>query len=72
MQTPAAMWIEMARERVAKLDPDFAKAQRRELHVAVGHTTEQYQRGYEIGLETARAMLATNKAAIDAGIADAI
>jgi hypothetical protein len=55
---PPAMLIEMGREMLSKLDDDTRKDQEKELHVAVGDKPQDFINGYNLGLETARAMLA--------------
>lgn len=58
MQVPAAMFIESAKEMVDKLDPAVRADQRKELHVAVGHKSDDFAAGYELGLQTGRVVLA--------------
>lgn len=69
MQIPAAGFIEEARDILRKADPAVLADQRRELEVAhVGPGTEDFARGYELGLQVARLILAQSRAAIAAGV----
>lgn len=75
-QVPPAEFIEEARDTLQLLksaDPAMLADQRKELREAhVGPGTEDFQRGYELGLQVARAMLAHSIKAIQAGCADIV
>ena len=68
MQIPPAIAIETARDELTELEPRVRLGQRKELHVAVGEESEDFVRGYELGLQTQRVMLETSGAAIAAGL----
>jgi hypothetical protein len=73
MQIPAAMFIESAAEELDGMRERHdmnLKAQRKELHVAVGDQSEDFNRGYELGLQTARVMLTMSVPAQQAHLAD--
>jgi hypothetical protein len=73
MQIPAAMFIESAAEELDGMRERHdvtLKAQRKELHVAVGDQPDEFIRGYELGLQTARVMLTMSVPAQQAGLAD--
>lgn len=57
METPAAMFIESAKDSVARLDPQFKEDQLRELHEAIGDSSQDKQDGYLLGLQTARVVI---------------
>lgn len=58
MVVPAAMDIEMAVDSLPKIDERVLADQARELHCAVGDTTPDFVGGYQLGIQTARLMLA--------------
>jgi hypothetical protein len=68
MQIPAAEFIEAAQDMLPELDPSVRKDQRRELHVAIGEEPEDFVRGYELGIQTARVLLMANPKAVAAGV----
>jgi hypothetical protein len=72
MVIPAAAFIEEAADVLKRLHATEADAlldQRKELHVAnVGPDTEDFRQGYELGLQTARVILAQTPAAQLAGL----
>jgi len=58
MKVPAAMVIEMGRDSLQALPVDARQAELKELRAAIGSPTADYEEGYLLGLETARAMIA--------------
>lgn len=69
MIIPAAMFIEAARDQLKTIPAAVLLDQRRELRVAVGiEASENFRRGYELGLQTARVLLETMPAAVAAGV----
>lgn len=68
MIIPAAEFIEAARDQIAKVSSGDLLDQRLELRAACSYAPEQFQRGYELGLQTARVMLETMPAAVAAGV----
>lgn len=59
MLAPNAMNIEQATQEVILLSTHLLERQLKELAVAVGETTKEYQDGYTLGLQTARVMIAS-------------
>ena len=51
------MLIEAARDMLPQLPSGQRHDQRKELHVAIGETTEDFIRGYELGLQTGRVIV---------------
>ena len=72
MQIPAAMFIEEAQDMLeTELPIEQRLAQQKELHVAVGDlATEEFSKGYHLGLETARVILMQSPKAVAAGVSD--
>lgn len=77
MIAPSTQMIEIASDSLDKVDDFIRRAQRVELASfgeerakAIGATglSEDFQRGYELGLQTARVFLAGNPAAIRAKV----
>lgn len=67
-QVPPAEFIEEARDSLRTLDTAMLVDQRKELEEAhVGPNTEDFRRGYELGLQVARVMLTHSIKAIQAG-----
>ena len=63
MVIPSAMFIEMGQDLVKTTLPLILTDQRKELHAALGDgATEDLAKGYELGLATARSMLAMSAA----------
>lgn len=64
MKIPSAMVIDAAKDMLESMDAGVLEGQRKELQeAAVGFTgSEDFQRGYELGLQTARAFLAMSTA----------
>lgn len=62
MLIPAAMNIESAMDEVKTLSEFMHTHQLHELESAVGGTSQDFQRGYELGLQTARVILAGSAA----------
>jgi hypothetical protein len=76
MISPSVMFIEMGADGLKTVPDWLSNAQRKELHSfgdvraqALGATglSEDFQKGYELGLATARAVIATSPAAIKGG-----
>ena len=62
MQVPAAEFIESAEDWLPSV-PDAIKAdQLKELHEAVGDKSADFQDGYQLGIQTARSVLAMKPA----------
>ena len=68
MQTPAAEFIETARDELKDLPTDQLVRQANELHAAEGDYSTDFELGYMLGLQTARVMLQTMPAAVKAGV----
>jgi hypothetical protein len=77
MQSPAAMFIEAAAEGLKNVPAWLRESQLKELHSfgdaraqALGATgvSEDFKKGYELGLQTGRVLLATLPAAAGANI----
>lgn len=68
MVVPAAMFIEMAQDMLKTHDPEQLKEQEKEFRFAVGEANDDVVKGYLLGLETMRALLATNVKATQAGV----
>lgn len=58
MLVPAAMNIETAIDSMKHLPEWMRVDQRKELYSALGEKSEDFQQGYELGLATARVILA--------------
>ena len=74
MVIPAAMFIEMAASALPGVPPDAADAQRKELQsfgdtraqrIGASGLSSDFVRGYELGLQTARAYLAGVPAVVE-------
>ena len=74
---PAAMFIESAADSISTLDPAVAADQLKELasfgdaraqKLGASGLSKDLQIGYELGLQTARAILATSMALISKGV----
>lgn len=68
MISPAAMFIEAAVDSLKELKTSgnwIIAAQRKELHEAMGDQSPDFQAGYELGLQTARVLLAGNLVAVE-------
>lgn len=81
MISPAVMFIEMGADILPKVPKFIATSQRKELQSfgderarKIGATglSEDFQRGYELGLATARAVIALSVAAVKGGSPDKI
>lgn len=58
MLSPAAEFIEMAKDAIPTI-PDWLRlSQQKELHVATGRSDAAFCSGYELGLQTARVIIA--------------
>jgi hypothetical protein len=69
MVVPAAMFIEMAQDMLKTHDPAQLKDQGKELRFALGdQANDDVVKGYLLGLETMRALLAGNVKASQAGV----
>ena len=68
MVIPAAMQIESAIDTLKTVETDYLADQLKELHSAVGDKSDDFQAGYQLGLETARVMIATNVQIIQKGV----
>lgn len=56
-EVPPAMLIEAARDMLPQVPSGQRDDQRKELYSAVGQTTDEFIRGYELGLQTARTIV---------------
>jgi hypothetical protein len=61
---PAAGTIEMAADSLKSLSSTARERQHKELTCAMPDVSEDFQAGYELGLQTARVFLSGNPAAI--------
>jgi hypothetical protein len=69
MVVPAAMFIEMAQDMLKTHDPAQLKDQEKKLRFALGdQANDDVVKGYLLGLETMRALLAGNVKASQAGV----
>jgi hypothetical protein len=60
MQAPPAGMIEAARDQVWKTGTATLEQQERELRSALGTVSEDFVSGYNLGLQTARMVIATS------------
>jgi hypothetical protein len=58
MIIPAAMFIESAVDDLKRVDSRWLADQLKELHEAVGDKPQDFQDGYQLGVQTARGMVA--------------
>ena len=58
MVIPPAMMIESARDTLRAENQKYIADQAKELHVAVGDKSQDFVDGYQLGIETARVMVA--------------
>lgn len=58
--SPPAEIIETALDDLKSSDTEMRESQQSELHSATGKTSTDFARGYELGLQTARMMIARN------------
>jgi hypothetical protein len=66
---PAAMFIEMAVDMLKTMNPEQREYQLKEAKFAMGDiANDDWLKGYEVGLETMRALLAGNPTAVQAGV----
>jgi hypothetical protein len=68
MIIPSAEIIEEANLQLMAIDKQHQAQQANELTEACGAVSTDFQMGYELGLQTARAFLAGNPAAVKAGV----
>ena len=68
MEIPSAMMIESAAEELNDVTQPNLDAQRKELESAMGDQPDEFQAGYELGLQTARVMLQGDPKAVAAGV----
>jgi hypothetical protein len=70
MLAPPAELIEIAADelREDELDEAIRIQQLKELHTASGRDCEDFEKGYELGLQTARVWLRGNLAAVQAKV----
>jgi len=68
MVAPPAEAIEQAVGLLPGISQFIRERQFKELHVAMGDTSTDFQRGYELGLQVARVALSSSAALIVAGV----
>lgn len=68
MVIPAASFIEMAQDSLKRVDEAHEARQIAELRCALGQQNSDIEKGYLLGLQTARVILAGNPAAVLAKI----
>lgn len=64
MLAPNAEQIETAQDQLLTLSDFIRNSQRKELHAAMGTESDDVVRGYELGLQTARVVIAQSMAII--------
>ena len=68
MITPSAMLIEMAQDMLKDMPAEKQESQLKEFRFALGSSTPDLEKGFLLGLQVARAWLATNPKAVQDGI----